>query len=351
MAMTVRAPTHIIPLWKFLWTIAGVGLEVRPSEIEATSDAEFSWTVDARPSWYPPHSIFQKRKGGLNYKFVNSAWTTMSIVCTAVIMLPATPPPIFKVTPAWDDEEVEHFEFGYWEREERAKKVRAFRIKCDHLRARVWEAVEHGDDNSIFLVIKHVEKDANIESMTDIIDPVTADGVTPVYKACRYGHPECARQLIVAGARPSRSTKTGSLTPLFGAAMGGHPACIELLLKQRDVRLEHRTTDGRTALYAAAEGGNRRCVELLIEAKAEVNTRRKDRSTPLIVASYFGHVEVVEVLLNAGARLKLKDEDGTALTNAMRLKQTAVVELLQAALKERGALESMEVDDVSDESM
>ena len=266
-------------------------------------------------------------------------------------MLPATPPPIFKVTPAWDDEEVEHFEFGYWEREERAKKVRAFRIKCDHLRARVWEAVEHGDDNSIFLVIKHVEKDANIESMTDIIDPVTADGVTPVYKACRYGHPECARQLIVAGARPSRSTKTGSLTPLFGAAMGGHPACIELLLKQRDVRLEHRTTDGRTALYAAAEGGNRRCVELLIEAKAEVNTRRKDRSTPLIVASYFGHVEVVEVLLKAGARLKLKDEDGTALTNAMRLKQTAVVELLQAALKERGALESMEVDDVSDESM
>ena len=219
----------------------------------------------------------------------------------AVIMLPATPPPIFKVTPAWDDEEVEHFEFGYWEREERAKKVRAFRIKCDHLRARVWEAVEHGDDNSIFLVIKHVEKDANIESMTDIIDPVTADGVTPVYKACRYGHPECARQLIVAGARPSRSTKTGSLTPLFGAAMGGHPACIELLLKQRDVRLEHRTTDGRTALYAAAEGGNRRCVELLIEAKAEVNTRRKDRSTPLIVASYFGHVEVV-VGADAAAR-------------------------------------------------
>ena len=94
--------------------------------------------------------------------------------------------------------------------------------------------------------------------------------------------------------------------------MGGHPACIELLLKQRDVRLEHRTTDGRTALYAAAEGSNRRCVELLIEAKAEVNTRRKDRSTPLIVASYFGHVEVVEVLLKAGARLKLKDEDGTA---------------------------------------
>ena len=291
----------------------------------------------------------QKSQNGKAVSLQNRQHTVIAFSDESIYVQPymlSTPP---MVTPAWDDEDVENFESGYWEREVRAKKERAFRIKCDHLRARVWEAVEHGDDNSIFLVIKHVEKDENIESMTDIIDPVTADDVTPVYKACRYGHPECARQLIVAGARPSRSTKTGSLTPLFGAAMGGHPACIELLLKQRDVRLEHRTTDGRTALYAAAEGGNRRCVELLIEAKAEVNTRRKDRSTPLIVASYFGHVEVVEVLLKAGARLKLKDEDGTALTNAMRLKQTAVVELLQAALKERGELESMMVDDVSDE--
>lgn len=247
--------------------------------------------------------------------------------------------------PAWDAEGDEHFDSTAHEREQRAKAERELRIKSDHLRERLWDAVERGDDDAVFLVIRHVEKDDNIESMTDIIDPKTADGVTPVYKACKHGNPECARQLIVAGAAAGRPTKQGKLTPLFAAAMGGHDKCVELLLKQRDVRVEHRTVDGRTALYAAAEGGSRRCVELLIEAKAKIDTRRKDRSTPLIVASYFGHAEVVEALLLAGAKLKLKDEDGTALANAQRQQQQACVELLEKAAKERGAWEEPEEED------
>ena len=260
-----------------------------------------------------------------------------------MVSLPPAPPASL---PTWDDDDgEENFDSGQHAREQRAKKERDFRIKCEHLRARLWDAVERGDDDAVFLVIRHVERDENIESMTDIIDPVTPDGVSPVYKACKHGNPACARQLIVAGAAAGRSTKEGKLTPLFAAAMGGHADVIELLLKQRDVRLEHRTKDGRTALYAAAEGGNRRCVELLIEAKAKIDTRRNDKSTPLIVASYFGHVEVVDALLQAGAKLKLKDEDGTALANATRQKQTACVELLQTAMKERGASEGVEEEE------
>ena len=75
--------------------------------------------------------------------------------------------------------------------------------------------------------------------------------------------------------------------------------------------------------------------------------RRKDRSTPLIVAAYLGHAEVVETLLAAGAKLKLRDEDGTALANAQRQKQAACVGLLERAEKERGALEPI-FDDAVD---
>jgi len=233
-------------------------------------------------------------------------------------------------------------------REQRAKQERELKLKCDHLRERLWDAVERGDDDAVFLVIRHVEHDDNIESMTDIIDPLTPDGVSPVYKACKHGNPECARMLMVAGAVAGRATKQGKLTPLFAAAMGGSPGCVELLLKQRDVHIEHRTADGRTALYAAAEGGSRQCVELLLAANARVDTRRKDQSTPLIVASYFGHTDVVEALLQAGAKLKLRDADGTALQNAMRQGQTACVELLQQAMKERGKEEEAEADEAED---
>ena len=81
-------------------------------------------------------------------------------------------------------------------------------------------------------------------------------------------------------------------------------------------------------------------MQLLLEAKAKVEYRRHDDSTPLIVAAIFGHAEVVELLLRAGARLKPRDADGTALENARKQagagKQAEVVALLEAAFETRG---------------
>ena len=253
------------------------------------------------------------------------------------------------LVPAWGDENVGNdFSAQHMKEKEaqREKEERAQQIKCDHLRERIWNAVELGDDDAIFLVIRAVDKDDTIDSMKEIIDPVTEDGVTPVYKACKNGNAECARQLMVAGAAAGRATKAGKLTPLFAAASSGKPSCVELLLQQRDTRIDYRTADGRTALYAASEAGNVECVKLLLGGGANVDAKRKDGSTPLIVASYLGNAGVVEALLNAGAKLKLRDEDGTALTNAQNQKQTACVELLSKAWKLRGAME----DAVEDEA-
>ena len=60
-----------------------------------------------------------------------------------------------------------------------------------------------------------------------------------------------------------------------------------------------------------------------------------------VAAAYFGRAEVVETLIAAGAKLRLRDEDGTALQNAQRQSQTACVELLLKADMERGAEESI----------
>ena len=126
------------------------------------------------------------------------------------------------------------------------------------------------------------------------------------------------------------------------------------------------------ASYAACEGGNLLCVRMMLEAKADIEARhnvdphrpaspalaltlslalaptptltpslsptriepnpkpgpnqarRADLSTPLIVASVFGHAAVVEALLAAGALLLPSDEDGTALDNARRNKKAGV---------------------------
>jgi ankyrin repeat protein len=235
--------------------------------------------------------------------------------------------------------EMEEFDAMAHARSQREKEGYDFHRKLVHLKERLWSAVEHGDDDAVFLVIRHAEKDEQVESIKGLIDTTTDDGVSPLYKACRNGHVECSRLLIDAGASAGRATKAAKLTPLFAAATKGSHACIDLLLKQPDVRADYRTADGRTAMYAAAEANSARCVQQLIDAGANADLRRNDGSTPLIVAAYMGNLDAVETLLAAGARLKLRDEDGTALQNAQRQKQDACVLLLQKAEKERGALE------------
>jgi hypothetical protein len=259
-------------------------------------------------------------------------------------------------------------------RQKREAELKKHEAMCDHLRERVWNGVKFGDHDEIFLVIRKVERDDSIESMTAIIEPSTADGVTPVYEACKGGFTECARLLIEAGAGAGRPTKSGKLTPLFIAAQKGNYDCIELLLKQRcarqhtrrahvrplrvrpadpaigarsfrDVRVNHQTKDGRTALYAACEGGQPKCVQMLLDAGATIDVRRDDRSTPLIAAAYFGRDEVIELLLGAGAKLLPRDSEGTALENARRQKHTRCIELLEAAMKQRGSQEALDAKD------
>jgi len=85
----------------------------------------------------------------------------------------------------------------------------------------------------------------------------------------------------------------------------------------------------------------------MLDAKADIEARRSDMSTPLIVASVFGHAEVVEALLAAGALLMPSDEDGTALDNARRNKKGGeCVRLLEASMKLRGTLEQPNTLDV-----
>ena len=52
--------------------------------------------------------------------------------------------------PAWGDENAaEAWDATQHSRELREKAERAHKIKCDHLRERVWQAVNMGDDDSI----------------------------------------------------------------------------------------------------------------------------------------------------------------------------------------------------------
>jgi ankyrin repeat protein len=88
----------------------------------------------------------------------------------------------------------------------------------------------------------------------------------------------------------------------------------ELLESGRVTDVDGADSSGATALYWrrwACWKGERHVVAALLEAGAEADGADNDGFTPLMVAGYYGHSAVVQLLVDAGAHLHLKDATGS----------------------------------------
>ena len=111
--------------------------------------------------------------------------------------------------------------------------------------------------------------------------------------------------------------------PLAKAADNGDLASVEVLLKYKadiEVREDHLRDVWfiiiRTALFLAAVYGGIHILRCLLENGADVNARVSvdDNSTPLMIAAANSQRDVVTFLIEHGANVDLRDEDGfTAL--------------------------------------
>ncbi|CAI8036817.1 Ankyrin repeat domain-containing protein 29, partial [Geodia barretti] len=90
---------------------------------------------------------------------------------------------------------------------------------------------------------------------------------------------------------------------------------------------------GRTELHDAAERGDVDAVERLLSTSVNINSRTEDEGhTALLLASGKGHVEVVRLLLKAGAAVFIPDKDGASpLYVASHEGHTDVVDILVKA--------------------
>ncbi|TWU63130.1 MULTISPECIES: ankyrin repeat domain-containing protein [Crateriforma] len=99
-------------------------------------------------------------------------------------------------------------------------------------------------------------------------------------------------------------------TPLQLASFNGHTEVVKLLLDQ-DAVVDHRDSAGRTALMYASTADNVDTVKLLLRRGANPNLADKvENFTPLMFAAAEGQLSVVDLLLDAGARVDSKDIDG-----------------------------------------
>lgn len=89
-------------------------------------------------------------------------------------------------------------------------------------------------------------------------------------------------------------------------------------------------------LYRKAMNGDLERVKILLSKKIDINEKNAEGITPLMIASKYGHSEIVEELLNKGALVSICDKDGkTALTYARESENYKINEQILNKLEER----------------
>jgi len=109
-------------------------------------------------------------------------------------------------------------------------------------------------------------------------------------------------------------------TALMIAARSGDEEVVDLLLQRPDLDTNHQDQEGYTALSLAVLYEEIRVAELLLgHPGVNVDLPNKIGSSPLIIAARIGDADIVNQLLNKGAKTSIQDREGggTALLRAV----------------------------------
>jgi hypothetical protein len=166
---------------------------------------------------------------------------------------------------------------------------------------------------------------ALVETLLDFGAAVEACGSakwgSPLMTALAFGYLNTAEALVRRGARVDNIAAAAGLGRLTDAAR---------LLATADPESRHR------AFVLAAQHGHAEIVRLLLDAGEDPNRYNPDgnhsHSTPLHQSALAGHAAVVQLLVERGARLDIKDTiyQGTPLSWAIYAGQTGIETYLRA---------------------
>lgn len=172
-------------------------------------------------------------------------------------------------------------------------------------------AVDYGLPNICQGILKHMFQRSASPSPGLIQD---TEGLTPLHLAVFSGNTavtnmlledmESKRALKLATDVDNTNVVPGSL--LIIAIKSDHIRIFKLLAKST-INLNYRDSNGEAALYIAVRTGNQDYVKILLEASASHKELDLDIAentygrTPLIMACVMGNLQIMELLLQAGA--------------------------------------------------
>lgn len=208
------------------------------------------------------------------------------------------------------------------------------------------DAVKQGDTDAVT---------SQLSVQPDLVNTLTAEGLSVVLLAAYYGQPKIAQLLVERGAALNlfEAATVGHLDtvkrilagqpqqvnayapdgffPLALAAFFGHAGVVDYLLAH-GANVHQLATNAQrvNALHAASANKHLNICRVLIESGIDVNAAQEGGFTPLQAAAQNGQLELVELLLQHGANAKSTNKDGqTALDIARANNHDAVIKRLE----------------------
>uniref|UniRef100_A0A0K0EYJ4 Osteoclast-stimulating factor 1 n=1 Tax=Strongyloides venezuelensis TaxID=75913 RepID=A0A0K0EYJ4_STRVS len=127
----------------------------------------------------------------------------------------------------------------------------------------------------------------------------------PLHESAKRGNIKFLKECLDNGVSPNSLDKS-SATPLFWASHSGYDDIVKLLLSINNIDLNNKNKMGDTALHAAAWKGRGKIVEMLVEAGADLHIKNNDNMKPVDLAK---DVEVAAFLKVAMSKVVEKVQE------------------------------------------
>jgi ankyrin repeat protein len=191
-----------------------------------------------------------------------------------------------------------------------------------------------GAYDDFFKAIKQDDSSSIQQLLNRGFDPNTRDpqGLHGLHLALREPSLKAAQTLIDWPKTDVDARNLQDETPLMMAALKGQVDIVRrLIAKDADVN-----KTGWAPLHYASTHGHLEIMQLLLEAHAYIDAESPNGTTPLMMAAMYGTPAAVKLLLEAGADPLLRNQLGlTAINFAHRAQRHDVAEVIAASVRAR----------------
>lgn len=143
------------------------------------------------------------------------------------------------------------------------------------------------------------------------LDLLDTNGRSALHIAAYIGNEDCCEELIRQGASVFLKESVNRFTPVHMATIGGHVGCLKVLMKY-DVSIlaNYQDSYNRTPLMLASIFGHADVISFLVENSACVNQVDSNNRTALHHAVTNGHDDCVKILIACKAKINAKNNRG-----------------------------------------